>query len=115
MDGVNVSTLVSEILAGSSRAVIAMLILIITGLLNEIRLSRKENRDILDKLESQRESFLTIINEMQTRFSEKSEDMLEKYHQAIRGQNESNSKVREILSNVANLQIEQKNKHKGDD
>lgn len=103
MDAISISPLVNEILAGSSRAVIAMLILIIMGLLNEIRLGRKENKDVLDKLESQRDSFLDVINDMQTRFSDKSDDMLEKYHKTIVSQNESNSKVREVLANIANL------------
>lgn len=105
MDTINISTLVNEVLAGSSRAVIAMLILIIIALLNEIRLARKDNKDVLDKIDAQRDSFLAVINDMQSKFSEKSEDMLDKYHKTLISQNESNGKVREVLSNIANLHI----------
>lgn len=103
MDSINLSSLVNEILAGSSRAVIAMLILIIMGLLNEIRLGRKEHRDVLENLETQRTQFLDVMTDMQTRFSDKSDEMLEKYHKTIVTQNESNGKVREILANIAHL------------
>ena len=73
LDQVSIGPLINEVLAGSTRAIIALLILVIIVMANEIRVVRKDYKEALTRIENQRGDFLKLINDMQEKFLEKSE------------------------------------------
>ncbi|BDH16362.1 MAG: hypothetical protein [Bacteriophage sp.] len=100
LDQVSIGPLINEVLAGSTRAIIALLILVIIVMANEIRVVRKDYKEALTRIENQRGDFLKLINDMQEKFLEKSEEMIEKYHTAMSGQQESVVRLKDALNNV---------------
>jgi hypothetical protein len=100
LDQVSIGPLINEVLAGSTRAIIALLILVIIVMVNEIRVVRRDYKEALARIENQRGDFLKLINDMQEKFLEKSEEMIEKYHTAMSGQQESVARLKDTLNNV---------------
>lgn len=97
----SISTLVTEILNGESgRAVIAILILAIFFLIQEIRNQRKMVSELAAKIDTERADALKVIDNMQARFMEKSEGMLDKYHVALTSQHENTEKIKDMINNL---------------
>lgn len=101
MESVSIAPLINEILAGTSRAVVALLILVIVIMANEIRTARKDYREAITRIENQRTDFLKLIDDIQGKFLQKSEEMIEKYHSVMAAQQESMNKLRETLHTVS--------------
>lgn len=97
----SISSLISEILnGGSARAMIALLIVAIFILIQEIRTQRKLVETLASKIDLERAEALKVIDTMQARFMDKSEGMLDKYHVALTSQHENTEKIKDMINNL---------------
>jgi hypothetical protein len=97
----SISALISEVLnGGSARAMIALLIIAIFILIQEIRTQRKLVADLATKIDAERSEALKVIDSMQARFMDKSEGMLDKYHTALTSQHENTEKIKDMITNM---------------
>lgn len=95
-----IDKLINEVLAGSGRAIIAILIIVIAALVWEIKSQRAYVKDAYAKLDAERTQSLKIIDTMQEKFMDKTEGMIEKYHSSISSQQENTEKIKEMISTL---------------
>jgi uncharacterized protein YukE len=68
--------------------------------LKEIRSVRNELKEANEDMDKQREEFLKIVDNMQERFSGKTSDMIEKYHEALRSNQERENRMYDMVNNI---------------
>lgn len=83
MEALQLTSLVQEVLSGSPRAVIAILIISVAVLIFEIKNVRRDYKDLQDRADAQRGDFLKVLNESREQYSKKSEEMTERYYHML--------------------------------
>ena len=91
---VALTPLINEMLQGSTRSVVALLIMVIVILMNELRASRRDLRRVQDKLDTQRTEY---INTIQDKYIQRTEDMSSKYHEALMSNHATLSKLTDVV------------------
>lgn len=94
---VALTPLINEMLQGSTRSVVALLIMVIVILMNELRASRRDLRRVQDKLDTQRTEYIANMNTIQDKYIQRTEDMSSKYHEALMSNHATLSKLTDVV------------------
>ena len=107
---ISIQPFLNEILGGSGRAVVSILIIVIIVLIKEIRSVRTELKEANDDMDKQREDFLKIVDNMQNRFSDKTTEMIEKYHEALKSKQEQDNRMYDVINTIKELILRNSNR-----
>lgn len=92
--------IIDEIFSGGELALVAVLLLVIAYLIYEIRNLRKTISETEARLEEERKETIKVLSEIQDKFMNKSETMINKYHSAIISQQESAERLKAMISTL---------------
>lgn len=105
MEGIDIgkffTILIERIFSGGKyEAIVAILLILVFLLILEIRTIRKEKREIMDQQLKEREAFTKTITDLQDKFLDRNEAMLDRYHETLSNNTNNMVRIKETLSNL---------------
>ena len=90
-------SLINELFHGSARSVIAILVMIVVVLLNELRGSRRDLRRLHDKIDAQRAEYINNMTSVQDKYILRTEELSAKYHEAMMHNHTTVAKLTDVV------------------